>query len=65
LAHPSQNLAWALELGTKSLNLGRTFTAQSINSFSALPHHFGWPSTSLPNEAHARFNPAERSAVWQ
>lgn len=64
LSHPAQNLAWALEVGAKSFNLGRTFTTQGINSISALPQQFGWLPAGA-TIADARFNPTERSAAWQ
>lgn len=65
LSHPSQNLAWALEVGAKSLNLGLNLTAQSMNSIGTLPQQFGWPTASLAPGAEARFNPVERSTAWQ
>ncbi|MEI7939297.1 MAG: geranylgeranyl reductase family protein [Verrucomicrobiota bacterium] len=65
LAHPAGNLAWALEVGAKSLDLGWALTAQSMNSIGTLPQQFGWPTASFAPGAEARFNPVARRTTWQ
>ena len=65
LAHPAGNLAWALEVGAKSLDLGWALTAQSMNSIGTLPQQFGWPTASFALGAEARFNPVARRTTWQ
>jgi geranylgeranyl reductase family protein len=65
LAHPSQNLAWAFELGGRSLDLGRIFTSQNLHSISSLPQSFGWPQSGPAFDTAAGFNSMERNTIWQ
>jgi geranylgeranyl reductase family protein len=65
LTHPTANLAWGLELGTKALQLGISLAAHSLNSLGVVSGRSGGTLQGFPSAPDARCHlTEERTPPW-